>query len=198
LNSSFWLAVGSSFIGAAAAFFVQQIVTWWRRPDLRVEVENDSGFVVARRMHSPNAAPGEKSWVGVWLRVRVVNAGRGVARESRVFLTRFESATDSKIFRESTDPAALNWAHLPPGSAIDIPPGMGFFADVILLRQTPAGVRAMLQSETDLPLLSDLLTVGHELSAEFTPTHASGLGRSRRARVRPGPKVDDYEWRSWP
>ncbi|MGG5887265.1 hypothetical protein ACLF3G_08995 [Falsiroseomonas sp. HC035] len=190
-----WISLVSSFAGAAAFYLLQAALNIWLRPVLVVEVSQNGGFRVERLVNVDGGTMPKSQRPGVWLRVRVVNRGRSVSRGVRVFMTDFADAGDAPLERLATDPAPLDWAHLPRGSAIDIPPGLGFFADFVLAVGYPSWVESELRSGSRIPEFERLLLSRSPIRCAFTPTHQSGLGEMKIACLEVGGNLNAFQWR---
>jgi len=127
-----WIAAGSAIGGGLVAGLLsgayQHLREYGSRPILEIDFADDDSHKVESTERSSDGR--EASYV--YIRVRVRNTGRQVARGCRVFLAYLEEVhpsgeTTRTVFHDSRQ---LAWAGFKFGSA-DISRGLSFYADVL-------------------------------------------------------------------
>jgi hypothetical protein len=141
-------ALVSGLIGS----LIPIVIDWFTRPRLSVDYANDDGHFVdfdqIRRDGVDISA--------VYVRVRIENVGRRVAKGCRVFLTRLEEVLPSETKSTNLhDALVLGWPGGKDYSPRDIPRDVEFYADVVCVaKRTPNWmfrVQQMYAKNLDLP-----------------------------------------------
>ena len=109
----FELLVSISIIGilvaiasVLAAMFGPFFWHWWRRPKLEIEFENTEPFCrnpIIQELQKPK----EQWLMGYWIRIRVRNAGRSVAKRCMAKLMEIKDVNRKPLL--TFDPTALQW-----------------------------------------------------------------------------------------
>jgi len=101
--SEWFSAIGTIAASVVAIIiaFLPSIRRWYNRPEFSIEFENKEPFC-----RCTNLVSGEKAY---WIRLRVKNVGRSIARGCEGKLVRVTDA-NMKKGRKDFDPVALRWA----------------------------------------------------------------------------------------
>jgi len=127
-----WAAsLGSALGGGILAVTGEEILRWWRRPQLRLHYADDASCV-ARTPFKSDSGSGE----AIYLRLRVNNVGRSIARDCAPFMTRLERRDANGHIENilEQDSVALVWS-LRSVDVMDIPRGINQFIDVCFAMQ---------------------------------------------------------------
>jgi len=129
------VGAGGAVIGGLLNGAYQHALDWFRQPQLRIDYEGTEANKVDVEYQQ-----GDKSIAEVYIRARVRNTGRRIARGCRVFLVALNEvhssgATTQTVLRDSL---VLAWAgyHFEPR---DVPRGVEFFADVMRVSKHQPG-----------------------------------------------------------
>jgi hypothetical protein len=123
-------------IGGLVTGFYSHARAWLTRPRLSVDYANDSGHFVDFDAVNREG----KNISAVYVRVRVLNEGRRVARGCRVFLTGLEEVHPSGTTTSTNlhEALVLGWPNR-DFEPRDIPRGISFFADLVMVSKHHEG-----------------------------------------------------------
>jgi hypothetical protein len=135
-----WLtAIGTVAAVVVALFvaFLASIRGWYNRPKFDIEIGNEEPFCRQSRLRrgvNPDGTPILGPW-SYWIRIRVRNRGRSVARDCEGKLTQITQTSDMRD-RPDFDPVILHWVgkpHSPEfvGKPIDINRDESEYLDVV-------------------------------------------------------------------
>jgi len=98
-------AVGT-LLAVAVALFLEPLRNYWQRPQLSIVFRNESPFCrttsITTNFRTVTAAE------SYWIRLRILNKGRSVARKCKVKLVAI-AHKDLKTIRQDVDPVVLHW-----------------------------------------------------------------------------------------
>lgn len=150
-----WLGpiISGAVGGGALTVAFQEGLNWVRRPKLVIHFEDKSEYCC----HSPffipqdNGPPTEDK--AIYLRIKVTNEGRAVAKSCRAFIAyvKREDPNGSKDDISGQDSLQMIWSLRPNEPVIDIPKGVNQFADICatLKSEEPSRLHAQVRG---LPL----------------------------------------------
>jgi len=153
--TSAWIAVGAAIGGGLVAGlltgFYQHWREHWNRPILSIDFQDDK----FHRVESTHKRSDGKEDSFVYIRARVRNTGRNVAKDCRVFLAHLEEVhpsgkTTRTVFLDSRQLAWSGWNFV----SLSLPAGLDFYADVLRISKAASGwgisVEQIFASEQDL------------------------------------------------
>jgi hypothetical protein len=135
-----WIAAGSAIGGGLVAGLLsgayQHLREYASRPILKIDFADDDSHKVES---SEQSSEGTEAYY-VYIRVRVRNAGRQVARGCRVFLVYIEEVhpsgqTTRTVFHESRQLAWAGFKFVPT----DLPAGLDFYSDILRVSKDVSG-----------------------------------------------------------
>ena len=119
--------LGGGIIAALLTLGGREIVTWWKRPRFEVDFTDKPIFLRERT---------DSGWESYWLRARVTNAGRSVAKGCNGRITKFMDDAGKLIDR---DPLTLHWIKTPwehePYRAVDLRGGEERYLDILVQKE---------------------------------------------------------------
>jgi hypothetical protein len=127
-----WIAAGASLGGGLVCGLLsgayQHWREWWIRPILEIDYQDDESHKVESNEHRPDGTVHSY----IYVRVRVRNMGRRVAKCCRVFLSKLEEVHPSGQTTRTAfhDSRQLPWAGFRFGVA-ELPRGLDFYADIV-------------------------------------------------------------------
>ncbi len=130
-------AVGSALGGGVLAVGGQELVRCWKRPRLHLSFEDKTAFFARTPINWPNdlanPAAGTTEYEAIYVRAKVVNGGRSIARDCRAYMSQITChKLDGSVERiEEQDAIPLSWSLNPDlFRPIDIPVGINQFVDI--------------------------------------------------------------------
>lgn len=131
-----WIAACSAIGGGLLSGAYQHLRDYWNRPVLEIDFGGDDSYIVETTEHSSDGR--DASYL--YIRVRVRNTGRQVAKGCRVFLARLEEVHPSGQTTRTAfhDSRQLAWAGL-RFVPVDLPRGLEFYADVLRVSKDAPG-----------------------------------------------------------
>ncbi|MBI2980243.1 MAG: hypothetical protein HYY41_05405 [Chloroflexi bacterium] len=116
--------LGGGIIAALLTLGGREVVTRWKRPRFEVDFTDKPIFLRERT---------DPGWESYWLRVRVTNSGRSVAKGCNGRITKFIDTAGNLIDR---DPLTLHWIETlwehEPYRAVDLRQGEERYLDVLV------------------------------------------------------------------
>ena len=128
-------AVGGGLVGGLVSGFYQHVRDRWQRPILRLDYQGKAGL----NMVDVDYSEGDRSVSEIYIRVRLRNRGRSIARKCLVYLTAIEevypAAQTPTAFAEAMP---LAWP-LHKFTPLDIPVGPDFYVDILRISKYEPG-----------------------------------------------------------
>ena len=143
-SSSFVIALVGGAIGFASAIFAEPIRRRIFSPKLILSFEDNSDFrsrtLETATILDPDvsAAPTHSAHEAEYVRIKVINDARPIAKECRAYLVRIEKKNTNGIFQSTIycDSIPLAWACREENAygSLDLPNGVAQFIDVVSVR----------------------------------------------------------------
>ena len=126
-----WLVAIGTLALAAVAFVISIVLPWWRQPRFKIEFDNKEPY--CRKADAPPQS--------YWLRLKVTNSGKSVAKSCSGSLVKFMGNSGEL---EGHDPVPLHWINTPWAPQeffrrIDLNRGEHDFLDVLVTRHEHQG-----------------------------------------------------------
>lgn len=152
-----WLAAVSTLLAVVVALFREDIVGWWRRPHLVLELRGeppDSQRIPAIRTSKTPQGTTVEILMAYYLRIWIMNDGNVSAENVQVFVSALRRKQANGEYKKITNflPMNLRWSHTSNenGSgkifAERISPKMGRYCDLAHI----------MQSERNIPIVAEL------------------------------------------
>lgn len=128
-----WLmAIGTVATAIVALFvaFLPTLRSWWNEPRFKIEFKNEEPFCRCANLF---LEPSVRNVPAYWIRLRVWNVGRSVARGCEGKLVRITDA-ETKEDLKDFDPVVLHWVGSTTHGSIDINKKEYEYLDVVYLR----------------------------------------------------------------
>jgi hypothetical protein len=190
--------IGEVFLTGVIAPGVLLLGQWLyrrrQRPSLIISVERGAGFVEDRFVEWRRSPQDGGKVRSRYLRVRVTNYGRSVSKGVKIFITSFRRASNRSFFDQPSDPIPLKWAYMEKAEGIDIPPNLGFFADFVLLGEPWGPLEILVQSNADVPALTEALRSGEDVVLTLVAAFDDGLSEPTTPRLCTGRNMADFSW----
>lgn len=126
-----WLTAIGTIGAVVIALFLNTLLKWYRRPILTIEFENKAPFC----RHVPQT---NKS-IAYFLRLRVKNTGRSMARDCEGKLVKIQDF-NPRYERTDFDPSNLHWAGHGTSNAISIHKKAYEYLDIIHVRNDVSSI----------------------------------------------------------
>lgn len=136
------IGIITTAIVAIIVAFIPSIKRWYNRPEFSIEFENDEPFC-----RVTDLTDGRKAY---WMRLRVRNVGRSVARSCEGKLVRITD-TNTNEDRKDFDPVILRWVSTQDYSPLDINKTEYEYLDLIY-RTTNDSRTISIPANAELPL----------------------------------------------
>jgi len=129
---------GAALAGGLISGAYQHVRDWFNRPKLRI----DSKETAANKVNTEYTQPDGTAVSEIYIRARVQNTGRHIAKGCVVFLAKLEivhpsGGTTSTVFFDSRPLAWAGWKFI----ARDVPPEVDFYVDVMRVSKSVSGWR---------------------------------------------------------
>lgn len=136
-----WLSALGTMLLALITFVIAIVIPWWRKPKFKIEFGNTEPFcrettlAVSGEVQS-NITPAIPLTLAYWLRLRVTNSGKSVARRCIGKLAKVKDDSGKELTNH--DPVILHWVGTSwddmPFRPIDLNQGEHEFLDVLVAR----------------------------------------------------------------
>ena len=142
--SPLWLSAIGTTLLAMMTFVISILIPWWRKPRFTIKFDNVA----------PYCMKGDEPPQSYWLRLKVTNSGKSVAKRCIGKIVKFIDTDDKGKLVERTDldPVMLHWV----GTTWGYPP---FFGTIDLNREEPA-LLDVLVTKADSPGKAFVFTYG--------------------------------------